>query len=120
MTSRYNQRVSGGATLRTHAEIAGFSAGTELLPPGVVQYRQWHPGKPARGAEGEIAAYCGLGRKPLRLLGRVQLAGNRLVLIRRGHDGTRAGPQRVVGPSMSDRAGTERATGSGQARESVP
>jgi hypothetical protein len=29
-----------------------------------VQYQQWHPGEPARDADGEVAAYCGLGRKP--------------------------------------------------------
>ena len=63
MTDRYNQRVTTSATLRTHAEISAFFAGTELLPPGVVQYHQWHPGEPARDAEGEVAAYCGLGRK---------------------------------------------------------
>ena len=64
MTDRYNQRVTTAATLRTHAEISDFFAGTELLPPGVVQYHQWHPGEPAGDAEGEVAAYCGLGRKP--------------------------------------------------------
>jgi hypothetical protein len=64
MTSRYNERVATAATLRTHAEISAFFAGTDLLPPGVVQYQQWHPGEPARDAEGEVAAYCGLGRKP--------------------------------------------------------
>jgi hypothetical protein len=64
MTSRYNQRVSTAATLRTHAEISAFFTGTELLPPGVVQYHQWHPGQLAVNAEGEVAAYCGLGRKP--------------------------------------------------------
>jgi hypothetical protein len=64
MTSRYNQRVSTAATLRTHAEISAFFAGTELLPPGVVQYHQWHPGELAGNAEGEVAAYCGLGCKP--------------------------------------------------------
>jgi hypothetical protein len=63
MTDRYNQRVATAATLRTHAEISGFFAGTDLLPPGVVQYHQWHPGEPARDTEGEVAAYCGLGRK---------------------------------------------------------
>ncbi len=63
MTSRYNQRVSTAATLRTHAEISAFFTGTELLPPGVVQYHQWHPGQLAGDAEGEVAAYCGLGRK---------------------------------------------------------
>ena len=64
MTDRYNKRVTATATLRTHAEIAGFFAGTDLLSPGVVQYHQWNPGEPAREAEGEVAAYCGLGRKP--------------------------------------------------------
>jgi len=63
MTSRYNQRVSTAATLRTHAEISAFFTGTELLPPGVVQYHQWHPGELAGHGEGEVAAYCGLGRK---------------------------------------------------------
>jgi S-adenosyl methyltransferase len=63
MTDRYNQRVATTATLRTHAEISAFFAGTDLLPPGVVQYHQWHPGEPARDAEGEVAAYCGLGHK---------------------------------------------------------
>ena len=63
MTDRYNQRVATAATLRTHAEISAFFAGTDLLPPGVVQYHQWHPGEPARDAEGEVAAYCGVGRK---------------------------------------------------------
>jgi hypothetical protein len=64
MTDRYNQRVATAATLRTRAEISAFFAGMDLLPSGVVQYHQWHPGEPARDAEGEIAAYCGLGRKP--------------------------------------------------------
>ena len=64
MTDRYNQRVTTAATLRTYGEISAFFAGTELLPPGVVQYHQWHPGEPAHHAEGEVAAYCGLGRKP--------------------------------------------------------
>jgi S-adenosyl methyltransferase len=63
MTSRYNQRVSTAATLRTHAEISAFFTGTDLLPPGVVQYHQWHPGELAGNGEGEVAAYCGLGRK---------------------------------------------------------
>jgi hypothetical protein len=64
LASRYNQRVATAATLRTHAEISAFFAGTDLLPPGVVQYHQWHPGQPARDGAGETAAYCGLGRKP--------------------------------------------------------
>jgi hypothetical protein len=63
MTDRYNPRVTTAATLRTHAEISAFFSGTDPLPPGVVRYHQWHPGEPARDAEGEVAAYCGLGRK---------------------------------------------------------
>ncbi len=63
MTDRYNQRVATAATLRTHAEISAFFADTDLLPPGVVQYHQWYPGEPAGDTGGEIAAYCGLGRK---------------------------------------------------------
>ena len=43
-------------------EISAFFAGTDLLPPGVVQYHQWHPGEPARDAVGEVAAYCGLAQ----------------------------------------------------------
>jgi len=64
LIQRYNRRVSTAATLRTHAEISAFFAGTDLLPPGVVQYHQWHPGEPIGDVDGEIAAYCGLGRKP--------------------------------------------------------
>jgi hypothetical protein len=64
MADRYNQRVATATTLRTRAEISAFFAGTDLLPPGVVQYPQWHPGEPARDAVDEVAAYCGLGRKP--------------------------------------------------------
>jgi S-adenosyl methyltransferase len=57
----YPEIVSG---VRTHAEISAFFAGTDLLPPGVVQYHRWHPGDAAPDAVGEVAAYCGLGRKP--------------------------------------------------------
>jgi len=63
-TSCARIRVTTTATLRTIAEIAGFFSGTDLLAPGVVQYHQWNPGEPARDAEGEVAAYRGLGRKP--------------------------------------------------------
>jgi len=64
MADRYNQRVSTAATLRTHAAISAFFAGTELLPPGLVQLHQWRPGALAAGTAGEVAAYCGLARKP--------------------------------------------------------
>jgi hypothetical protein len=64
MVKRYNAGVSTKTTLRSHAEVSAFFAGTEVLPPGVVQLRQWHPGEPARPAAGEVPAYAGLGRKP--------------------------------------------------------
>jgi hypothetical protein len=64
MTRRYNQRVSTAATLRTHAEISRFFDGMELLDPGVVQYHHWHPPATAPDPGEDIAAYCGLARKP--------------------------------------------------------
>ena len=64
LVKRYNAGVSTATTLRNHAEVAAFFAGTEVLPPGVVQLHQWHPGEPARPAAGEVPAYVGLGRKP--------------------------------------------------------
>ena len=64
MTRQYNKRVSAAATLRTHAEISALFAGTQTIAPGVVQYHRWLPGETARKTEGEVAAYCGLGRKP--------------------------------------------------------
>ena len=64
MVKRYNAGVSTATTLRSHAEVSAFFAGTELLPPGVVQLHRWVPGEPARPAAGEVPAYVGLGRKP--------------------------------------------------------
>jgi hypothetical protein len=64
MTRRYNERVSTAATLRTHAEISRFFDGMELLDPGVVQLHRWRPAAPAPDSGEDIAAYCGLARKP--------------------------------------------------------
>jgi len=64
MVKRYNAGVSTATTLRSHAEVSAFFAGTEVLAPGVVQLHRWHPGEPARPAAGEVPAYVGLGRKP--------------------------------------------------------
>jgi S-adenosyl methyltransferase len=51
-------------TLRSHAEISGFFAGTELMdPPGVCQLHQWRPNELAPEDGRQIPAYCGLGRK---------------------------------------------------------
>jgi hypothetical protein len=64
LTTRYNRRVSTSSTLRTRAEISAFFTGLEVLEPGIVQYHRWRPDDPAAGTADEIAAYCGLGRKP--------------------------------------------------------
>ena len=64
LVKQYNERVPTMTTLRNHAEISAFFTGTEILAPGVVQLHRWRPGEPARPAEGEVPAYCGLGRKP--------------------------------------------------------
>ncbi|HEY6493847.1 MAG TPA: SAM-dependent methyltransferase [Trebonia sp.] len=64
MVSRYNAGVPTTTTLRNHAGVSAFFAGTELLAPGVVQLHQWQPGEPALAVPGEVPAYVGLARKP--------------------------------------------------------
>ena len=60
---RVNARTAGTTTLRTHAEIARFFDGLELLAPGLVQVQRWQPGSAAPGNGDQIAAYAGLARK---------------------------------------------------------
>jgi trans-aconitate methyltransferase len=60
---RVNARTAGTTTLRTHAEIARFFDGLELLAPGLVQVQRWQPGSAAPDNGDQIAAYAGLGRK---------------------------------------------------------
>jgi len=74
-----NRNGTTPATLRTHAGVSAFFAGTTLVPPGVVQLHRWS--SPAAGSQadlppgvialpgpggdrGEIGAYCGVGSKP--------------------------------------------------------
>jgi hypothetical protein len=64
MADKYNQRVSTQATLRTHAEVSAFFSGLDLLEPGLAQLHQWRPGESAAVTNEEVAAYCGLARKP--------------------------------------------------------
>jgi hypothetical protein len=61
---RVNTRTAGTTTLRTHAEIARFFDGLELLAPGLVQVQRWQPGSAAPDDGEQIAAYAGLARKP--------------------------------------------------------
>ncbi|MFI9603308.1 SAM-dependent methyltransferase [Streptomyces sp. NPDC052043] len=62
----YNDRAAAhaGATPRTHAEVARFFDGADLLDPGVVQLPAWRP-DPADGpSAGPLPMWCGVGRKP--------------------------------------------------------
>ena len=62
---RLNQRMGGTqATLRSHAEIARFLDGLELVAPGLVQLHRWRPDPGAEGLEFDVPAYAGVGRKP--------------------------------------------------------
>ena len=61
---RVNARSSGTTTLRSHAEIARFFDGLQLLEPGLIQVHRWQPGTAAPGNDDQIAAYAGLARKP--------------------------------------------------------
>jgi hypothetical protein len=61
---RVNARTAGTTTLRTHAEIARFFSGPQLLEPGLVQVQRWQPGSAAPDDGEQIAAYAGLARKP--------------------------------------------------------
>jgi hypothetical protein len=61
---RVNARSAGTTTLRSHAEIARFFDGLQLLEPGLVQVHRWQPGSAAPGHGDQIAAYAGLARKP--------------------------------------------------------
>jgi SAM-dependent methyltransferase len=56
--------ASAHPILRSHAEIARFFDGLELVDPGVVFLPQWRPtgGCPLRG--GTRWGYCGVGKKP--------------------------------------------------------
>jgi hypothetical protein len=61
---RLNQMGGIPATLRSHAEIARFFDGLELVEPGLVQLHRWRPDPDAEGLEVDVPAYAGVGRKP--------------------------------------------------------
>ena len=48
---------------RTHAELARFFEGLELVEPGIVRIDEWRPGDPDGPTEGRFH-YGGVGRKP--------------------------------------------------------
>ena len=49
---------------RTHAEVARFFDGLELVGPGVVQVHRWQPDPTTVAAGADIPVHCGVGRKP--------------------------------------------------------
>ncbi|HLH83121.1 MAG TPA: SAM-dependent methyltransferase [Trebonia sp.] len=59
---RYNERAFERATPRTHAEVARFFAGLELVPPGLVPIPEWRPENAVPGTA-SIAMWGGAGRK---------------------------------------------------------
>jgi hypothetical protein len=58
----YNELVAVGQVRRTRDQVAGFFAGLELLPPGVVQTPQWRPASPA-GNGTSVPMWAAAGRK---------------------------------------------------------
>jgi hypothetical protein len=61
-TNRLNQVMADPVTMRSHAEVARFFDGLDLVEPGVVQLHRWHavPADP----DTELANYGGVARKP--------------------------------------------------------
>jgi SAM-dependent methyltransferase len=61
-TNRLNQVMADPVTMRSHAEVARFFDGLDLVEPGVVQLHRW-PAVPA-DPDVELANYGGVARKP--------------------------------------------------------
>ena len=64
MTRRYNELSPVPVTPRTGEQVARFFGGLEVIEPGVVPIRQWWAPQADTGADGGLAGYCGIGRKP--------------------------------------------------------
>lgn len=60
----WNQLAAQGIRLRSREQVAGYLAGLELIPPGLVTIPEWHPdpGDPAPGQL--IPVYGVVARKP--------------------------------------------------------
>jgi S-adenosyl methyltransferase len=59
----YNENSANTYHPRSPAQLAGFFAGLDLVPPGLVELSCWRPeaGAPAAG---EVPGMGGVGRKP--------------------------------------------------------
>jgi S-adenosyl methyltransferase len=60
-----NSRMAGRQTRRTREAIQRYFTGLDMVEPGLVTLNRW-PGVEERGPSEDIAAYCGIGRKPAR------------------------------------------------------
>jgi hypothetical protein len=61
--NRYNRMARETQQHRSHAEVAGFFKGLELLPPGLVPVQQWRPRSDFE-AQAKSAMWGGVARKP--------------------------------------------------------
>jgi hypothetical protein len=61
---RLNARMAGRQTRRTRAQIQQYFTGLEMVPPGLVTLNRWRPEPDDPDPGEDIAAYCGIGRKP--------------------------------------------------------
>ena len=65
MSRRYNELSSVPITLRRRDQVARLFDGLDLMRPGLVPLSQWHAsGQADHGNAGDLAGYCGIGRKP--------------------------------------------------------
>jgi O-methyltransferase involved in polyketide biosynthesis len=60
---RYARRTGIAQTNRSHADVARFFDGLELMEPGVVQANRWRPIRD-EDARPELSNWAGVGRKP--------------------------------------------------------
>jgi hypothetical protein len=62
---RYNERASAQFNARDRAHVSRFFDGLELTGPGLVNLSRWsQPGAGNDSPPADVAAYCGLARKP--------------------------------------------------------
>ena len=62
---RYNERASAQFNARGRGDVSRFFDGLELTGPGLVNLSRWSQVTAGDGsAQGDVAAYCGLARKP--------------------------------------------------------
>jgi hypothetical protein len=62
---RYNERASAQFTTRDREHVSRFFDGLDLTEPGLVNLSRWPQGTAGGdNAHADVAAYCGLARKP--------------------------------------------------------